>query len=68
MLCIAGDGETPVSIHAPNEGSDRTAKPISSANSVSIHAPNEGSDPENQPKTSPQTKFQSTLPMKGATL
>ena len=33
-----------VSIHAPNEGSDRTKRNADGRQSVSIHAPNEGSD------------------------
>ncbi len=55
-----------VSIHAPNEGSDAVRDLLYSNVCVSIHAPNEGSD------LSSNTlllvwRFQSTLPMKGAT-
>ncbi len=35
----------PVSIHAPNEGSDEMYVAKVMINLVSIHAPNEGSDP-----------------------
>ena len=34
----------PVSIHAPNEGSDWTISMFPTMRQVSIHAPNEGSD------------------------
>ncbi len=57
-----------VSIHAPNEGSDPKLEGDDLTKMrVSIHAPNEGSD-----AVSPLTgyigeRFQSTLPMKGAT-
>ena len=39
--CESKDG---VSIHAPNEGSDRMRVILPSMYIVSIHAPNEGSD------------------------
>ena len=55
-----------VSIHAPNEGSDDMSNMISVASGVSIHAPNEGSDLA-QIRNGRQARFQSTLPMKGAT-
>jgi len=35
---------------------------------ISIHAPNEGSDTFKQSQEKSKSKFQSTLPMKGATI
>ncbi len=56
-----------VSIHAPNEGSDLIQKATRRARVVSIHAPNEGSDLLLSPRKLQTKRFQSTLPMKGAT-
>ncbi len=57
-----------VSIHAPNEGSDRPSVQAQFHRDVSIHAPNEGSDSTRSLASVENAKFQSTLPMKGATL
>ncbi len=57
-----------VSIHAPNEGSDQSiARQRALQNHVSIHAPNEGSDVLDLLILDIIRRFQSTLPMKGAT-
>jgi len=56
-----------VSIHAPNEGSDLRNRPRQSTTPVSIHAPNEGSDAAFLVPLLTHM-FQSTLPMKGATI
>ena len=56
-----------ISIHAPREGSDFGAD-LSGANYIiSIHAPREGSDVRFPDKAEPHSKFQSTLPVRGAT-
>ena len=57
-----------ISIHAPREGSDAlhndyTYKPTQ----ISIHAPREGSDADNTAAIATVFRFQSTLPVKGAT-
>src|SRR3990172_4078909 len=57
-----------VSIHAPNEGSDVAGNYIIRALRVSIHAPNEGSDFPAALILYRRLMFQSTLPMKGATV
>ena len=57
-----------VSIHAPNEGSDSFVNPPWVAALVSIHAPNEGSDLSIARMEASFKMFQSTLPMKGATI
>jgi len=56
-----------VSIHAPNEGSDFAFPVGIGICCVSIHAPNEGSD-EGIFYFGGLPMFQSTLPMKGATI
>ncbi len=56
-----------VSIHAPNEGSDYFCFQRLDQILVSIHAPNEGSDFIVNGANAQHFKFQSTLPMKGAT-
>ena len=57
-----------VSIHAPNEGSDPSPSPFEYKwRGVSIHAPNEGSDGV-RCRLVEKSVFQSTLPMKGATI
>ena len=35
-----------ISIHAPREGGDQTAKDADAATDISIHAPREGGDPK----------------------
>ena len=57
-----------ISIHAPNEGSDVITANTINKQIISIHAPNEGSDPNMLSLSLRFTKFQSTLPMKGATV
>ena len=55
-----------ISIHAPRAGSDDTTKPTAHAVHISIHAPRAGSDPDVS-RFSPCFRFQSTLPVRGAT-
>ena len=57
-----------VSIHAPREGSDNMTRPSAAAIPVSIHAPREGSDLLPSPSLPNASAFQSTLPVKGATV
>ncbi len=61
------DSRLLVSIHAPNEGSDFQPRAGRLVLRVSIHAPNEGSDLMPW-LTLINSEFQSTLPMKGATI
>ncbi len=56
-----------VSIHAPREGSDSTFRTQVGALTVSIHAPREGSDVFPHWLTASVSRFQSTLPVRGAT-
>ena len=57
-----------ISIHAPRAGSDKNIVIVFHATEISIHAPRAGSDIS---QTSPQAiprLFQSTLPVRGATI
>ncbi len=56
-----------ISIHAPCEGSDFSKGTTSSDTSISIHAPCEGSDCFVVVIVTLLLKFQSTLPVRGAT-
>ena len=56
-----------ISIHAPREGSDYRIIALCAVCDISIHAPREGSDPEKEPPAMLQHRFQSTLPVRGAT-
>ena len=57
-----------ISIHAPREGSDVLSYLSDDLElTISIHAPREGSDKGNLGNYLPDVKFQSTLPVKGAT-
>ena len=62
----AGPAGDPISIHAPREGSDHNRPPIAPGDQISIHAPREGSDSGSRFSSS-DTRFQSTLPARGAT-
>ena len=57
-----------ISIHAPREGSDFARRLEKLALRISIHAPREGSDADISEVTYFTCIFQSTLPVKGATL
>ena len=56
-----------ISIHAPRVGSDGIKYIIGRYLEISIHAPRVGSDPYQPPVGRPYSKFQSTLPVWGAT-
>jgi len=56
-----------ISIHAPNTGSDELNCDNCGCTMISIHAPNTGSDLDAIPSTTRSIKFQSTLPIQGAT-
>ena len=56
-----------ISIHAPREGSDIAKSNEGKHVFISIHAPREGSDDEALKNVQVVLKFQSTLPVKGAT-
>ena len=57
-----------ISIHAPRGGSDLEINVHGGCTiTISIHAPRGGSDESNSEKTAWQKKFQSTLPVGGAT-
>ena len=57
-----------VSIHAPHAGSDAEKDQDMNCNDVSIHAPHAGSDAYDLPTLLQALEFQSTLPMRGATI
>ena len=57
-----------VSIHAPRKGSDVTLGEGSTLFEVSIHAPRKGSDMLELIENILEYKFQSTPPVRGATL
>ena len=56
-----------ISIHAPRAGSDIAALRINSRYVISIHAPRAGSDLMGECDCSRTRRFQSTLPVRGAT-
>ena len=56
-----------ISIHAPREGSDPKVLRLVDLYKISIHAPREGSDLIGLRLSAKVTKFQSTLPVRGAT-
>ena len=57
-----------ISIHAPREGSDvQTGGVGGHGFDISIHAPREGSDPAAVIQPGGRVRFQSTLPVRGAT-
>ncbi len=57
-----------ISIHAPHAGSDTAALGPIIAAQISIHAPHAGSDHGRHGRVKFRSGFQSTLPMRGATL
>ena len=57
-----------ISIHAPREGSDQGDMDLSLVRAISIHAPREGSDQLQAAGSKSRRAFQSTLPVRGATL
>ena len=57
-----------ISIHAPREGSDGQLYPFVRGHVISIHAPREGSDISSVSFTRSASLFQSTLPVRGATV
>ena len=57
-----------ISIHAPRAGSDRVDRlMLVIITEISIHAPRAGSDGGSEDEESEEPKFQSTLPVRGAT-
>ena len=56
-----------ISIHAPRTGSDPTPAPVPDTTQISIHAPRTGSDGRASTSTRFASRFQSTLPARGAT-
>ena len=66
--CIQAACTRPISIHAPREGSDALDKFLPGVYDISIHAPREGSDPGHKRKRRLNVIFQSTLPVRGATV
>ena len=58
----------PISIHAPRAGSDRDYKSGDNTKRISIHAPRAGSDGGYIPQRRQFFLFQSTLPVRGATV
>ena len=62
----ASSTATGISIHAPLAGSDAVRQAIVDRVGISIHAPLAGSDPAGRPEIR-RARFQSTLPLRGAT-
>ena len=58
----------PISIHAPRAGSDVKVAVLVDAHVISIHAPRAGSDKAIREELKRQGIFQSTLPVRGATV
>ena len=58
----------PISIHAPRGGSDKILRSLRRFNYISIHAPRGGSDKLAPMRPYQSVRFQSTLPVGGATL
>ena len=56
-----------ISIHAPRAGSDFSARLVQLPTGISIHAPRAGSDNERLTACRSSYRFQSTLPVRGAT-
>ena len=57
----------PISIHAPRGGSDIVNSKTQAVMGISIHAPRGGSDMFGEKTDTPGGRFQSTLPVGGAT-
>ena len=57
-----------ISIHAPREGCDCPIEELKEDNHISIHAPREGCDGWNRRARQRTREFQSTHPVRGATL
>ena len=57
-----------ISSHAPRAGSDRDLQPVGQRHGISIHAPRAGSDTVESLPAVGTALFQSTLPVRGATL
>ena len=66
--CTVGISQSDISIHAPGEGSDIGYWMSSDRGLISIHAPGEGSDLDSSEYSQEPYIFQSTLPVKGATM
>ena len=60
--------DEPISIHAPHTGSDISIFLPRNTKKISIHAPHTGSDCTMGVGGEPTAIFQSTLPIRGATL
>ena len=66
--CAFCDNECKISIHAPRAGSDPELKLLHHIANISIHAPRAGSDDVCAIIHRIQYQFQSTLPVRGATI
>ena len=64
-LLLAG---LPISIHAPREGCDSRTPRVWCGLEISIHAPREGCDDNATVTVTKALEFQSTHPVRGATL
>ena len=60
--------EKKISIHAPRAGGDRPGKDITEQEYISIHAPRAGGDVDNMVEKGLKFEFQSTPPVRGATV
>ena len=67
-MSLSTDTPGIISIHAPHAGSDAAVPEQAQGGDISIHAPHAGSDLAGYAEEALAEKFQSTLPMRGATL
>ena len=66
---VTYNGDKNISIHAPRAGSDpQGAQGAKGDTGISIHAPRAGSDPDKDGSYRLTVLFQSTLPVRGATM
>ena len=66
-ICRSDKSYFIISIHAPRAGSDAAARGAQRRPPISIHAPRAGSDRGMAGLSSARLRFQSTLPVRGAT-
>ena len=64
---LSNKAYTSISIHAPRAGSDYNRLAKNGKEKISIHAPRAGSDPDEKNEPPRIYRFQSTLPVRGAT-
>ena len=68
FFCLRMGYDLHISIHAPLAGCDFAANATDATQKISIHAPLAGCDRRERPNTPILTSFQSTHPLRGATI